>query len=122
MSIKTFKAGLDIMNMGIWLHENGYFKDRTGLFIYWLFLTILTICVQSFFTYLVYVETDFNGFVMMQMGFISDKQIVKSSVCSNTVEGNVSIVTASLIILLALDEKIVLFVNKERHCIWKLIL
>jgi hypothetical protein len=39
---KKFKASFDLVNIGLWLHENGFFEERKGLLVYWLFLAVLS--------------------------------------------------------------------------------
>ena len=120
---KQFQGTLDVVNLGIWLHENGYFKDRVGLFVYWLVLTILTLSTQLLLIYLIFVETDFLGYSFALLNIsVPDKVYMKELVCSSDVKGNIGTCISAFLILSSIEEKLVLIIKKERQWFWKLIL
>lgn len=51
---KTFEADLDIINLGIYLFENGHFKDRLAMHIYYFFALTLTMGTKIYFVFLAY--------------------------------------------------------------------
>jgi hypothetical protein len=51
---KTFEADIGIVNIGIWLFENGHFQDRLLLLLYYSFVLIMTLATKIYFVYLAY--------------------------------------------------------------------
>lgn len=51
---KTFEAELEIVNLGIWLYEQGLFSGKIGLIVYYSATLILTLGIQTYLTVLAY--------------------------------------------------------------------
>jgi hypothetical protein len=66
------EAPIEIVNIGIWLYENGHFKD-CKLFIYWILYGVFPLITVPVLALGAYIEIDFPGELKMMAGFDKDQ-------------------------------------------------
>ena len=63
VELNEFEAEIEVVNIGIWLYENGYFKDRK-LLAWWLFYTIIPIFIVLNLALGTYFEVEFPSYIL----------------------------------------------------------
>ena len=72
MTDETFEANFDMVNLGIFLFENGKFKGRMSLTVRFMIVFMLTCFTQYYFTILSLKQVDFLTFVKVLLKLEAD--------------------------------------------------
>jgi hypothetical protein len=119
--VQEYEAPIEIVNIGIWLYENGHFKDLK-LLIYWIFYGVFPILSVSALVFGAYIEVDFYSTLMVTLGVNKDYQRVKDEVCNREFYKTITFLTFYMLAMMSISEKLILLVKPKGSIFFKILI